>query len=833
MSHLPAELRTALRGLLARPLFTAIVVLTLAFGIGANTAIYSLFHQMLLQPLPVPQPDQLVNLSSPGPKQGWSSSNNAGRNESIFSYPLFRDIERQQGDALTIAAHREIQVNLSFRGQTTHGSGALVSGSYFPVLQLQPALGRLLGARDDRTPGDTDAVVLSHAYWRNTLGADPSVIGQSLLVNGVALTIAGVAPESFDGTTVGSHPFVFVPITLRWSDNPRTLPDHVSRQSHWVYLFARLSPGVTAEQAQRLIDAPFKAVLNDVEAPQQDMSNATLQQFRARALLLTPGQRGQSSAPGEASASLSLLLAVALLVLLIACVNIANLQLARGAARMSELAVRAAIGASRRRLLQQMLVESSLLAVVGALLAIPVAAVALRALTLMMPASDSARIALQPAAIAYALLAALATVLVFGLLPALQLARTSPMGVIKGQSGQPGGGRAIARFRHALVAIQIAFSMTLLVLAGLFAQSLSNLGRVDLGLRPESLLSFSVSPSLNGQTPAQSRQTFDRIEQSVAALPGVSSVASSMVRLLSNSEVGNNVAVQGYEAAADEDTDVMRNDVGPGFFPTVGIPLIAGREFSAADAAGGARVAVVNRRFAERFALGNDVVGKRVSIGSGGPLDIQIVGLVGDAAYSGVRGEVPPMLFLPDRQNRELGEMTFYVRSQLAPEQQTGAIRAAIAGIDPDLPVEDLMTVVQQVRENTFEDRIVGLLSAVFAALATLLAASGLYGVLSYSIAQRQRELGLRLALGAPPARVRGMVLRQTGMLAVIGGGVGMAAALALGRAAESLLFGLRGHDPQVLVVSALVLAGVIFVASYLPARRAARMDPMLALRHD
>lgn len=833
MSTFLSDLRYGLRGLLARPMFAAIVVLTLGLGIGANTAIYSLFHQMLLRPIPVQQPGELVNLSSPGPKQGWSTSNNAGRSDAIFSYPLFRDIESKQDGVITLAAHRQIAVNLSYRGKTSNTTGSVVSGSYFPVLGLAPALGRLLDRNDDTAPGRADGVVLSHAYWRNTLGADPSVLGQTLLVNGTPLAIVGVAPEGFEGTTIGSRPAVFVPITLRWSADERNLPNHDNRQFHWVYLFGRLAPGVTLQQAQERLNAPFRAILADVEAPIQNMSGTTLEQFLARELVLTAGERGQSTAPAEATAPLLMLLAVALLVLLIACVNIANLQLARGAGRMAEMAVRAAIGASQRRLMTQLLWEAVLLAFAGAVLAVPIAYAGLHVLAGLMPESDGSGLSLMPAAIGFAFIAALGTVLVFGVFPALQLARTSPMNVLRGSSGQPGGGRATARFRNALVVVQIAFSMALLVLAGLFTQSLANLSRVDLGLRTESLLAFAVSPQLNGYEAAQSRQVFDRIEREIGALPGVTGIGSSTTRLLSNSETGNNVSVQDYVMAPGEDMDAMRNEVGPGFFATVGMPLLAGREFAESDTLTAPKVAIVNEKFAERFGLGVNPVGKRMAIGETENLDIEIVGLAKNAAYSGVKNETPPLVFLANRQNDRVGEMVFYVRSALDAGQQATAIRAAISRIDANLPIEDLATVSEQIRDNTFAERLVGMLSAAFALLATLLAATGLYGVLSYTVAQRSREIGLRLALGAPPARLRGMVLRQITRMGVIGGVIGLLAAIGLGQAAKALLFGLEAYDPLVLLGSAVLLAAVVFAAGYLPARRAARTDPMNALRYE
>lgn len=827
------DLRQALRGLLSRPLFALVAVATLAFGIGANTAIYSLAHQWLLEPLAVPAPEQLVNLSWERERLGWTSSNNAGAGNAVFSYPTFRDLEQRQDGFGRIAAHRSIGVNLAMDGDTVSAGGLLVSGSYFGVLGVQPMLGRLLGEHDDAVPGVAESVVLGYGYWQHRLGGRHDVLGKTLRVNGVPLTIVGVAPPGFTGTTLGTRPEVFVPITLSWSREPDTLPEHESRKAYWVYLFARMAPGLSIEQAQERINGPFHALVEEVEAPLQSMSGPDLERFRASRLTLAPGARGQSLVPAQARLGLGLLFGVTALVLLIACVNLANLMLARGAARGAEMAVRAAIGASRSRLLRQLLAESGLIALAGALAALPVALAVLRLLdTLFADRLGGTEAAgLAPVAIGFAFATAAVTTLLFGLYPALELARTAPIAAIRGH-GPTGAGRASTRLRGRLAIAQIALSMALLVLAGLFSRSLSNLADVDLGLRTEGVLVFTVAPPRNGYDAERSRQVLGRIEETLAGVPGVGSVAQSMVRLLSDDDFGNNVSVEGFEAAPGMDTHVLRNEVSPGFFATLGIPLLVGRDFTAGDDAAAAKVAIVNRRFAERFGLGEAPVGKRVSLGSRVP-DIAIVGLVETAAYSGVKDEATPQLFLPSAQHPVPRATHFYVRTTLAPEALMRPVEQAVARIDPNLPVDGLQTLQAQRIENIAEDRLLGHLSAAFALLATVLAATGLYGLLAYTIAQRTRELGLRQALGAAPQRLRAMVLAQVARMGLLGGAIGLIVALGAGHAAQSLLFGMSANDPAVYLAAIALMAVVVLVAAGVPAWRASRVAPMEALRHD
>jgi predicted permease len=835
------SLRLAFRTLFKTPLVTTVAIVSLALGIGANTAIYSLFDQVLLRPLPVPEPQRLVNLAAPPPKPGSTSCGQAGECDEVFSYPMFRDLERVQTVFTGIAAHQPFGANVAARGQTASAEGLLVSGSYFPVLGVQPVLGRLIDPQDDGAPGAASVAVLSHAFWSTRFGGDPGVLNQSITINGKPLTVVGVAAAGFTGTTLGTRPGVFVPITMRDIIQPGARTSSFeARRSYWAYLFARLKPGVTIEQAATAINGPYRAILGDVEAPLQiGMSEPTMARFRARNVLLNDGSRGQSSLSRQARGPLLLLLCVTVLVLLIACANIANLLLARSAARSAEMALRLSIGATRGQLIRQLLLESCLLAVIGGTAGLLVATWTLDLMLSLLPSDAATNLAfgLDWSVLPVAAAVSVTTGLLFGLFPALHSTRPDLISSLKGLAGQPGGGRTAARFRIVLATSQIALSMALLVAAGLFTRSLYKVSHVDLGLNVEHVVTFSVAPSRNGLTSDQTRQLFERIEQSLAALPGVTAVTDAAVPLLTGSNWGNNVVVEGFEAGPDTDTNARTNAVGIGYFKAFDVPLLAGRDFTPADAGVGtpglAKVAIVNEAFARKFNLGTNPIGRRIGSRQENLLDTEIVGFVKNAKYSQVKDAVPPLFFRPYRQAENIGGLTYYVRTTMDPESFLANVPKLLATIDPNLPVEDLRTMPQQIRENVFLDRFVTTLSAAFALLATLLAAIGLYGVLSYTVSQRTRELGLRMALGAAPSRVRGMVLGQVARMTLIGGAIGLTAAVLLGRVAASLLFEVQGWDPVVLAAAAVSLSLVALLAGIVPAARAARIDPMQALRWD
>jgi predicted permease len=830
------RIRHALRTLTKTPFVTAVAVLSLALGIGGNAAIFSLFDQILLQALPVQEPERLVNFANPGEKRGSTSCGGAGGCDEVFSYPMFLDLQAAESGFSGIALHNEFGANVAVDGRTTAGGGMLVSGSYFPVLGLRPAIGRLLGPADDENIGENFVAVLSHGYWSRELGADPSVLNKSIIVNGQAMTIVGVAPEGFHGTTLGSRPDVFVPVTMRSLMN-RWFDGFEDRNSYWGYLFARLKDGVELEQAGAELNTAYSAIINEVEAPLNDeFSEATMERFRSKQLVFKPGQQGQSTLQGEASTPLLILFTLTGIVLLIASANVANLLLARGATRSAEMAIRASLGASRRQLVGQLLVESCLLALLGGAASLIVARWTLGGILSMLPpeAASIFSMDLRPGVVLFAAALSLGTGILFGIYPALYSTRADLNTTLRESSGQPSGARSAARFRNGLVVVQLAMSMALLVAAGLFIKSLVNVSRVDLGIDATDLVTFRLSPERNGYTPDETRELFNRLEESLATLPGVRSVTAGLVPLIAGSSWGTNVSVEGYERGPDVDSMTRFNRVGADYFSTVGIPLIAGREFTTSDTLDAPNVAVVNETFARKFGIeGRQAVGKWMAFSSTDELDIEIVGLVEDAKYSDVKREVPPLLFVPHRQDENLGFINFYARTEGDPDAVLRAVPGVVSRLDPNLPVDDLKTLEIQIRENIFMDRMISTLAASFAMLATVLAAIGLYGVLAFTVAQRTREIGLRMALGASEGTVRGMVLRQVGRLAAIGGAIGVGLALLLGRGAQSLLYELEGHDPVVVAASVLALAVVALGAAYVPALRASRVDPMQALRFD
>ena len=830
------SLTFAVRALLRTPFVTAIAIVSLALGIGATSGIFSVFHEVLLQSLAVPDPSALVNLSAPGPKPGFGSCGRAGDCEAVFSYAMFRDLQRIQTVFTDIAAHVGFTANLAYEGQTSSGEGLLVSGSYFPVLELQPALGRLLDADDETLVGESRVAVLSYNYWSSRFGLEPTILNTQVVVNGQHLTIVGVAPKGFDGTTIGMRPAVFVPITLRsvldvdtgWS----------LRTDYWAYLFARLRPGVTIDAARAALGTQYRAIINDVEAPlQKDITPQTMARFRAKPILVAPGGRGQSSIPDQVQTPLRLLLGVTAFVLLIACANIANLLLARSAARAGEMAIRLSIGASRARLIGQLLTESLMLAVFGGVAGIVVAHWTLVLVTSLLPPEvrHTITFSLSGTVVLFGAGLTFATGLLFGLFPAVHSTRPDLVSTLKNHAGQPSGAHRAARARELLATSQIALAMMLLASAGFFVRSLLNVSRVDLGFKVDHVVTFGLSPDLNGYSFGRTRLFFERLEEELRSAPAVTAVTVSNVAILSGHNRQRDVAVQGFKAGPDTDSNSRYNKVGPGYFSALGIPLVAGREFTDADTVNSPKVAIVNQTFAKKFGLGYDAVGMSIGSGDGyrSKLDMTIVGVVEDAKYSEVKQKAPPQFFMPYRQDTEPGGMHVYVRASGDIAQAASAITAVVKRLDPNLPIENLETLPEQVRNNTFLDRMMTTLSAAFALVATLLAAIGLYGVLAYTVAQRTREIGLRMALGAAPDRVRAMVLRQVATMTLVGALVGLAGALGVGRAAQSILFQMSGADPAVLALSAVALALVALCAGFIPAHRASRVDPMTALKYE
>ena len=829
----------AVRALARSPFVTVIAALSLGLGIGSNAAIYSIFHRMLRQDANVSDPGSLVNFSAPGPKNGSTSCGPAGDCDDVLSYPLFRDLQAAKPASLTaLVGHRDFSANVSYERQATSEHGLLISGNYFPTLGERPALGRLLAPSDDETKGAHPVVVLGYRYWETKLGADLSAIGKVLTVNGQPQTIVGVAARGFDGTTVGARPAFYSPLAMAGVVGTSTARDIDNRRSYWIYAFGRLAPGATITQASTAINAIYSPIIQDVEVPlQKSMRDSVMARFRAKQLVLSDGRRGQSDFGDDIGGPIIMLFTITGLVLLIACANIANLLMARATNREMEMAMRVSLGATRPRLLGQLLTESVTLSLVGGLASLLFASWTIKGITALLPAEVRTELALGmswPAA-AFAAALALATGLAFGLFPALHSTRPNLVTALHNASGKHSGGRTARRFRTSLATAQIALAMALLMAAGLFLKSLYKISRVELGVRVEKLVRFSLRPEASGYDSTRMRSLFDRVEEELGALPGATGVTSSMVPIIAGSNWNNSVKVEGYESAENRDAQSSFNGIGAAFFRTTGEPLLAGRDFTNADDLSRPKVAIVNEAFAKKFGLGANPVGKRMAARSGDTvsLDIEIVGLARDAKYSHVKRDTPPVYFTPYRQLRNVGEMNFYLRTGGDPATMLRAVRGVVQRLDPMLPVENLKTMPEEIRENTFEDRMFSTLTSTFALLATLLAAIGLYGVLAYAVAQRTREIGVRMALGAGARQVRRMVLRQVGVMVLIGGAIGIAGAMALGKVAQSMLYRMSGADPVVMISAIVVLSLVGLAAGYVPAWRASRVDPMQALRYE
>ena len=819
-------LNHAFRQLCLRPGMSLIVIAMLAIGIGATTAIFTLFHQVLVRPLPVPEPERLVNIVRAQGGQG-------------FSYPMIRDFEADLRNAAAeqrvfaaLAAHWPFTANVAHDTLAASLQATYVSGDYFTALGLRPALGRLIGAQDAPRAGEAAVVALSHDLWTSRFAADPTIVGQVVSINGQPLTIVGVAPRGFSGTQLGRRTELFVPLTMRWTlepvANPAGSPE--SRNFTFLRLFARLAPGVSVERATAAMNTLHARIVRDFEAPSRGLSVEALPQFIRAPLELVPGARGQGTIAGAAS-SLTLLLGVTLLVLLIVCVNVANLFLVRGAARAGEMAIRASMGASRARLVTQLFAEAALPAALGGALAVLVAAVLLAAVTPLLPVRLAEGFApdIGWRAASFVALVTAAAAVAFGLLPALRTARAGTAAALKGHASQAVSSRGAARLRGVLATVQIAFSMVLLVLAGLFAQSLRNVARVDLGIDVDSLASFSVAPERNGYSTERSAALYDEIDRALTAVPEVLAVSAAAVPVLA----GNELTLDFLRVGDNGPVAAHFNIVAPGFFSTLGIPLLAGREFTAADSPDAPAVAVVNERFARQYGPAGGAVGTRLMAGDDA---YEIVGVVADAAYDQVKGNAPAQFFVPLAGNHSLAvpsALTFYVRTSLEPDALLTVIPRTVRAVDPTLPIDDLVTLRRQAQENVFVDRLVTLLSLSFAGLATALAAVGLYGVMAYNVAQRTRELGLRLALGAEPANLRAMVLKQVAWMTLLGIAIGLIVAVAAGRTVEALLYGLSSRNLSVLFGAAAVLAAVVLAASYWPARRASSIAPLEALHHE
>jgi predicted permease len=829
MHALWRDIRHVSRGLRQSRGFLAIVILTLGLGVGANTAIFSLMDQVLLRPLPVQDPSALVLLDGPGAFQGRTM------NAMTFSYPMYRDF-RDRNEVFTgVLARFPLPATVVWRGASERANGELVSGNYFEVLGVRPAAGRLLTAADDRTPGAHPVAVLSHGYWQRRFGGDPEVLNQTIDVNGHPFVIVGVAARGFTGIQVGQAADVMVPMMMKAQMTP-TWNDLDNRRSRWVTIMARLKAGISRAQAEAAMNVMYRQI-NEQEI--KDISSASesfRKRFVSKHLDLLPGHKGLSDLRREFSTPLVVLMSMVGVVLLIACANVANLLLARTTARQKEISLRLALGAGRARIVRQQLVESGLLAAAGTIVGTLFAWWAGGLLLAALPGDPAARsLSADPdlRVAGFALLVGIATALVFGIVPALQATRVGMAGALKEDSGSVAGGGRQARLRRVLVVGQIALSMLLLAAAGLFARSLYNLKSIDPGFTVDNLLAFSVDPSLSGYGGDRLNGLYRRLQAELATVPGVKSASMSEIGALSGNDWQMTIRVDGYQAKEGEDMNPSVDGVGPRYFETMGIPLVSGREFSERDVKGAPRVAVINETMAKYFFPGASPVGRRFGFGRGAPTDIEIVGVVKDVRSQELRDQPQRFVYIPYAQDESVTQLTFYVRTARAGDSTAAGIRQAVRRLDGTLPIFDMKTMSVQVDESLFVERMVAVLSVAFGGLATLLAAIGLYGVMSYAVARRTREIGIRMALGAERRRVLWLVLREVAAMALVGIAGGLAAAFWLTRQVQSQLFGLSPSDPITLGSATILLALVAVGSGYLPARRATAIDPIVALKAE
>ena len=844
MSQTWADIRYTLRGLLKSPLFTAIAVISLAFGIGANTAIFSLVDQVILRLLPVKNPGQLVQFKLQGVTYGSNWNTNA------ISYPMYRDFRDHNTVFSGMFCRFPISTSLGYGGNTERVGTELVSGNLFPVLGVHAAVGRTFTASDDLFAGAHPVVMLSYSYWRNRFGGDPNIIGKTLVVNAHNLTIVGVAQAGFDGMELGHQAKLFVPMNMaaQMIPNWTHLED---RRAHWVNAYGRLKPDVTLEKAQASLQPYLHTLLEqEVREPAfRNASNYVRQQFLRDSLQLLPGSQGRSYMRQRLTTPLWLLLGITGMVLLLACANLANLLLARAAARSKEMAIRLAIGAGRGAIIRQLLIESLLLSAFGAIMGFGLAYIADRFLLSLYMSADDTGISPVPdwRVLVFTLGLMVITAVLFGLVPALQSSRADVADTLKDQAGSVIGSGNVG-LRKALVAAQVGLSLLLLIGAGLFVKTLANLRDLGPGFSPERLVGFEIDPTLNGYNTQRTNIFYRQLTDSLSAIPGVRSVGFASLRILDDDDWESSVTVQGYTAKPGQSAQPYMNAISPNYFATLGVPILSGREFTTqddrtikhTDTGNDAEdftpaTIMINEEFAKKYFAGRDPIGLHLGFGSdpNTKTDMEIVGVVKDIKYTNLRDAIPPQAYVPYGAFKQPSGVTFYMRTVADPKPLMSIVRQKVHELDANLPVYDVRTTEEQVARSLRNERLIASLSTLFGVLATLLAVIGLYGVMAYTVARRTREIGIRMALGAIQGNVIWMVMKEVLLLVAAGTLVGLPVAIGLSGLVRNQLYGLAPHDPATLTLATLGLLGVACFAGFFPALRASRVDPLNALRYE
>lgn len=830
------DIRFALRQLRRAPGFAITAVMTLALGIGVNTAIFSLLDQALLRSLPVRDAGSLVVLEGTGKAWDGHAASYGGDEEAYFSVPMYRDLRDSNRAFSGLIATAHAQIALMHKDTTQALQAELVSGNYFEVLGVKPALGRLLTQADDGAPNASPVAVLAYDFWRDQMGADPNLVGSVVQINGHPFQIIGIAAPRFRSAVWGETPSVFVPMAMVGEVLPgkdSRLTDH---RDKWINIVGRLQPGLSRVQAEAAMNPLWHALraeeLKTLKTHSKRFTDEFLTNSRMR---LIPGARGFSYQRDSFQAPLLAVMSMAALVLLIAAINVASLLLVRSANRVREFSLRFALGAATQRIVRQLLLEGLMIGVAGGAAGMALAPFAIRTLIHRL-AGDESSVAFSTSIdgrlLLFNFVSALAVSVLFSLAPTLQLRRPDLTSTLRQATGTASSG--LVSLRRLVVCLQIGLSVLLLVGAGLFVRTMQKLRQVDLGFNSTHLLGFGIDPRLAGYAADKVPALQRHILETLAALPGVQSVGATNDAELTGGSQGGGVSVQGYASEADGGIDVEWANVSPSYFSTLQVPILMGRGFSEADDAAGKRVAVVNETFARHFCrTAQSCLGRQA--GNGGhsaKLDTEIVGIVRDAKHFGVRDQPQATLFRPLKQS-EPDRLFFYLRTATPPGSLLPTVRRLMQQVDPALAITDLRTMSAQIDDNLANERMISLLATAFGLLATFLAGVGLYGVLAFTTAQRTREIGIRLALGSPRRAISRMVLGEVVRLAALGVGLSLPVAFGLAHLLRSQLFGISPADPVSLAVPVVTVALVAAAAALLPARRAAAIDPMQALRTE
>ena len=843
MSSLLQNLRYAFRQLRKSPGFTATVILTLALGIGANAAVFTLFDQVLLRMLPVQNAKELVRFEWTGAFSGSMSSfgGDTANKHNYFSYPMYKDLRDKNQVFAGILAADKAQVGVSWHNQAENDDAEVVSGNYFQLLGLRPALGRLFTSADDTAKNANPVTVLSYNFWRNHLGAAQSVAGQTILLNGHSFTIIGVAPPNFDSAIGGYRPAVFVPTSMVEVAIPWRAPldDLNNHQSTWLTLVARLKPGVTQQQAQ----ASLNTLWRSLRSYEFTLHKNTSERFRKGFIDLTTikvvdDSKGFNPNRADLQKPLVILMSMAGLLVVLCAVNVATLLLLRAANRAREMAMRYALGARRRRIFTQLMIEGGVLGLVGALagilLAPVVAGTLVRILTNSDPGTEPYSATIDTRVLMFTLALSVIATLFFSVAPVFHFLRPNLAGSLRQNAGTLS--KDSQRFRKLAVGVQIALSVLLLGGAGLFVRTFDNLRQQQVGFETSHLITFNLDPMSSGYGENRTLQIVNSALETLGRIPGVTQAAANTDPELSGNGETSNYSVLGYKAGEDEDMHFEEPFITPGYFAALHQPLLAGREFTPADAKGQPNVAIVNLALAKRFfGSPQNAIGRQVAKGAGNNIkyDITIVGVVGDIRHTDLRTPLGPAIYKPYAQEEHPTGVGIYMRTVPAPNLIEPAVRRAIHELDPTLVVDGLRTMQEQVNRSASDERALAFLAMGFAGLALLLAAVGLYGVLAYSAEQRTREIGVRLALGSPRSTIVVLVVREMALIAAVSTAIALPSLVALARLFRSQLFGVTTFDPLTLFGAVISTIVMLSLAAALPARRAAGVEPMQALRTE